>query len=268
MQSCSYKIVKLNTARNALRYIIKAFNIKEIYIPYYLCPAIRNAVLKEQCKINFYHIDINFEPLSDFPDDAYILYPNYFGVCSWIVEKLALKYKNLIADNAHSFFSEPVGIASFNSVRKFFTKIKDGAFLYTTKTLDINFPKDTYEYEHKILSYEELCKNENRLDKEDIKIMSACTENYFTSENIDEIKQTYIKNYEKYHKNYCSQNRLIFKLKENDVPYKYPYLADTMENAEKTALEFNKNGIIIFRYWNNMPDSFTEKEFYTKLVAI
>ena len=49
-----YQIVKLNTARNSLRAVVKAFNIKEIYIPYYICPVVRSVLIKENCKINFY----------------------------------------------------------------------------------------------------------------------------------------------------------------------------------------------------------------------
>ena len=114
----SYSVVKLNSARNCLRYIVKAFDIKEIYIPYYLCSAIRLSLSKENCKIHYYHIDDKFYPTCDFKENDFILYPNYFGVCNENVLKLAKKYKNLIVDNAHSFYFEPVGIASFNSVRK------------------------------------------------------------------------------------------------------------------------------------------------------
>ena len=88
-----YQFLKLNTARNALRYIVKAFNIKEIYVPYYICPVVRNALYKENCKIIFYNIDMNFYPKTDFPKEAFVLYPNYFGICSKNVDKLAMNYK-------------------------------------------------------------------------------------------------------------------------------------------------------------------------------
>ena len=84
----SYLQVKLNTARNALRYIIKAFKIEELYIPYYICPSLRSAVKKENCKLIFYHIDNNFSPVLEFPKNAFVLYPNYFGVCSNIIDEL------------------------------------------------------------------------------------------------------------------------------------------------------------------------------------
>ena len=154
----SYFQIELNTARNALRYVINAFQIEELYIPYYICPSLRNAVKKENCKIIFYHIDNNFRPVQDFPENAFILYPNYFGICSTIVDELNSKYKNLIVDNAHSFFSEPKGIASFNSLRKFFPTLRDGSFLYTTKLFNFDFIADNFFYDFNKLSYEDTVK--------------------------------------------------------------------------------------------------------------
>ena len=45
-----YKLLKLNLARNSLRYILRTYNIKEIYVPYYLCDVIRHSIIKENCK--------------------------------------------------------------------------------------------------------------------------------------------------------------------------------------------------------------------------
>ena len=54
-------LIKLNTARNCLRYIIRAYGIEEIYVPYYICPTIKSAIRKEKAKINFYHVDKNIQ---------------------------------------------------------------------------------------------------------------------------------------------------------------------------------------------------------------
>ena len=76
------KLLKLNLARNCLRYVIKAYNIKEINVPYYICPTVLKAIRKENCRIKFYHIDQNFYPQKEFNKDDFILYPNYFGICT------------------------------------------------------------------------------------------------------------------------------------------------------------------------------------------
>ena len=264
----SYELIELNTARNALKYVIRAFNIKELYMPFYICPSIRITALKENCSVKFYHIDKFFKPVCKFPDYAFILYPDYFGICSKNVDELTKKYPNLIIDNAHSFFAEPKGIASFNSLRKFFPCLRDGSFLYTTTTAHININKDDYIYEYKELSFENLCKNENRLDYEDIKYISNCTKKFFLNLDLQYEKQKFLKNFNENHNKLKKNNNLKLDIKKNDVPYKYPYMSNSIENANKFVNKLEKEGKIIFKYWNNLPDNFIEKEFYTKLVAV
>lgn len=262
------EVVKLNSARNCLRYLIKAFCIKEIYIPYYLCSCIRHAIFEEGCKINFYHINLDFSPSCDFPKDAYILYPNYWGICSYIVEKLAKKYPNLIVDNAHSFYSKHLGIASFNSLRKFFPEIRDGAFLYTQKTVSFNFPDDEYFYSPKKLDYYGICKNENRINNLEIKFMSDATFKLFSKISLVEEKIKRRSYFDNLVKIYNSTNLLKINIKTDDIPYCYPYLASSEKEADELVKELKNKGLIIYRYWDNMPDSFLEKNFYKCLVAI
>ncbi len=122
-------MLKFNFAREALIYLINKYEIKEIFIPYYLCDVIRHSVFTTKCKPLFYHIDDNFMPSINFLEDSYIVYPNYFGICSKNVDKLIKKYPKLIVDNAHAFYAQPQGFATFNSSRKFLTQ-NEGAFLW------------------------------------------------------------------------------------------------------------------------------------------
>lgn len=260
-----YKLAKLNTARNSLCYVIKVFDIKEIYIPYYICPSLRSAVKKENCKIIFYHIDKEFKPATSFPKSAFILYPNYFGVCSKNVDDLALLYPNLIVDNAHSFFSEPRGIASFNSLRKFFPTLRDGAFLYTTKVLDSDFQIDEFSYFQENLSFEELVKNENRLDYQEIKFMSKTTFEYFSQIDLEAEKEIRLKRFYNYHNKFGNENLLNINLNKGDIPFSYPFLLQNSKIADEVVLSLEQE---IYRYWTNLPDNFQEKQFYTNLVSI
>ena len=259
-----YKLIKLNTARNSLKYIIKAYKIKEIYLPYYICPAIRRAVFGEDCKIIYYHIDKNFYPIYKFPEEAFILYPDYFGICSTIVDELNKKYNNLIIDNAHAFYSRPKGLATFNSLRKFFSSVRNGSFLYTKKIADIDIKKDDFKYEPKVLCYKDFCKNENKLDFEDIKYISDFTTEIFENINIEEEKRRRINKFNYWNKRLKGN----IKLQENEVPFSYPYLANSIKEAENLVKELEKEGIVIFKYWNNFPNKFPEKIFFTNLVSI
>lgn len=117
-----YKQLEFDLARNSLKYLVKHFEIKELFIPYYLCDVIRHSLFEVNCKPVFYHIDDNFMPAIDFPKGSFILYPNYFGVCEDNVDKLVEIYPNIIIDNAHSYYSNPKGLASFNAKHKFFNE--------------------------------------------------------------------------------------------------------------------------------------------------
>ena len=121
--------MKFNSAHEAFKFVLEQHNIKEIFIPYYLCNVMRHAVFQTKTKLIFYHIDDNFLPQNTFPINAYILYPNYFGICDKNVEKLVSKYPNLIVDNAHAYYAEPSGFASFDSEKKFLP-VENGSNLY------------------------------------------------------------------------------------------------------------------------------------------
>ena len=115
--------MKFKFARDALKYLIKTYNIREIYLPYYLCHVMRHAVFEANCKPIFYHIK------------------DYFGICDKNIDKLIKIYPKLIIDNAHAFYSKPRGFASFNSAKKFLP-VKDGAYLWIGKGKEITPPSN------------------------------------------------------------------------------------------------------------------------------
>lgn len=261
-------IIKLNSARNCFRYLIKSLRIKEVYIPYYICSCIRHVAFEEGCKINFYHVDLDFLPVCEFPKNAYILYPNYFGVCSKIVENLVEIYPNLIVDNSHSFYSKPVGFASFNSLRKFFPQIRDGGLLYSSMQLPLSIDFDDYCYIPKILNYDEICTNERRIEQLDLKFMSDTTSKLIEKIDFDAEKFKRKRAFNYFCKIYGDTNLLKIDLNNDDFPFCYPYLAKSASDADKLVCELESKNITIYRYWNNMPDSYIENTFYKCLVAV
>lgn len=259
-------LIKLNTARNCLRYIIQAYDIKEVFVPYYLCPTVKSALRKENVKINFYHIDKTFMPAQNFNNEDFILYPNYFGICTKNVEVLSQKYKNLIIDNAHSFYSKPYGLATFNSLRKFFQPIygiKDGAYLYCDKILDKNF-EQAKNYETVEYNFENIVKNENKLDEEDILLMSKTSKTLISTINFEDEKTKRIQNFQNLHQKYKELNELQLNLEEDEIPFVYPLLT----KDESLGYELEKEGLMIFRYWNGIPNKFEEYYFYKYLVPV
>ena len=114
-----YEQIFFDLGRNALRHLIRTYEIKAMYIPYYLCDVIRHTLVEEKCKPIFYHIDDNFLPSENLPENDYILYPNYFGIFSKNIENLVKIYPKLIVDNSHAYYDKPSGFACFNSGHKF-----------------------------------------------------------------------------------------------------------------------------------------------------
>lgn len=131
------KKLEFDLARNSLKYVIKYFDIKELYLPYYLCDVIRHSLIEINCKPIFYHIDDNFMPAIEFPQESFILYPNYFGICEDNVDKLVKIYPNIIIDNAHSYYSKPKGLACFNAKHKFFEESGSTLWIGVNDTFDI-----------------------------------------------------------------------------------------------------------------------------------
>ena len=260
-------IIKLNTARNCLRYIIKAYKIGTIYIPYYICPCIKSILKKEIVNIKFYHIDDKFMPTEKFKSDDFILYPNYFGICTENVRILEKKYRNLIVDNSHAFYAKSAGIASFNSLRKFFQMgygVMDGAYLYTEKTLERSLrTAPDYEIEENI-DYEKIVKNEHRLDDEQMMYISKTTERIMSRINFEDEKVVRLNNFYKYSELYGNKNELNFALEKDEIPFVYPlYTQD-----EELGFKLEKQGLLIYRYWEGLPKTFDEYSFYKYLIPI
>jgi len=250
------QLIKLNLARNCLKYLIRAYGINEIFVPYYTCQTVWNAIREEGCRISFYHIDENFRPMETFPKDAFIIYTNYFGLCSNICNELSKKYKNLIIDNSQAFYNLPSGLASVYSLRKFF-KVPSGAFLYTEKTLSENFDHDKLSVTpvsfHE--DYERFVQNELTLNNEKtIKIISEYSENLFTKTDFDNDKNMRLYLFKEYEKVFLKDNFIKLSLEKDEIPYCYPFCPEQNFYKEKLL----KNKIILLRLWKNYPEKFPE----------
>ena len=125
--------IRLNTGRNALELILKTKKYSKVFIPYFTCDTVLEPFNKLGIDYEFYSINKKLEPVFNYQKiqaDMGFLYTNYFGIKDDFISIIAKKLKNLIIDNAQSFFSKPLeGIDTFYSARKFFG-VPDGAYLY------------------------------------------------------------------------------------------------------------------------------------------
>ena len=260
------EIIKLNLARNCLKYICKAYGINKILLPYYTCPVVWNSLREESCEVKFYHIDKDFLPTEKLKKNDFILYTNYFGINSKNCKKLAKKYPNIIIDNSQGFFSEPLGLASFNSLRKFFN-VQNGAYLFTSKQLEQVFEVDKIELQPVSMQedYEKFLKNELFLDaQKQIKTISPKVEKMmndidFETESIKRVR--IFKQYEKVLKNF---NNIQLDLNIGDIPYCYPF----SPNSEIIKRKLWSKNLVLLQLWKNFPKSFVESEFLNDTIAL
>lgn len=261
--------ILLNSGRNALRYIIKAYNIKEIAVPYYTCQFVWDILKAENCKINFYHIDKNLLPIQDFGRDDYIIFNNYFGICNKQIEFLKSKYSNLVIDNTQAFYSHQKCLASFYSPRKFFG-VPDGGLCWCDKTITEKLEKSIsyHRCSHLLKAYDKgystsyinFLKNELEIDKMPMQIMSNLTESLLKNIRYEKCKNTRLKNFATLHKSLSESNELSLNLTNDDVPMFYPYLINKFELKEKLM----KNGIFLTECWPQIDKFLSQEELYLK----
>lgn len=256
------KSIKLNTARNALEYILRVNNYQKIYIPFYTCDVVLEPIIKLNIEYEFYSIDENLEPLFDYQNlMSYegFLYTNYFGMKEDYVLKLKSKCINVIIDNAQSFFSNPVkGLDTFYSARKFFG-VSDGAYLYckTRMVEELDFDDSSNRLDHLIKriqygpenGYSDFLKIEKELKNQPIKQMSKLTNKILNSIDYKYALQKRKDNYKYLLKELSLKNELTFHVNEACVPMVFPFLH---RNNDNLYHRFIGNKIFIAKYWPNV----------------
>ena len=233
--------IALNSGRNALRYIVRAYSIKDIWVPYFTCHVIWEALKAENCNLHFYHIDENLMPKQDFIADAYIVYTNYYGVCSNNLQILAKKYKNLIVDNTMAFYMKGCGLASFYSPRKFFGA-PDGGYAICDKKLQQPLPKGIswHRFSHLVKkidlssneAYVDFNKNDDSLIDEDLSQMSQLTARILSGIDYEDAKKRRMDNFLYLDKKLGDLNTKRFELGDN-VPMYYPFYSTHTGLREK-----------------------------------
>lgn len=285
-------MIKLNLGRSCLKVIIRTYGIKEIFIPYYSCKTIWQAIREEDCKIRFYHIDKDFMPDCEFSKDSYILYINYFGLFAKNCKILSKKYKNLITDNTQAFYAPIFGLATFNSLRKFFP-VQNGAYLQIKKEPRMNFETDNLKLNTGILcmqgdeifrrhsealaeesskqtthndkyyiNYEQFRQNELILNNEPIKLISGEVEKQMDDIDFESDKKRRIELFNLYAKEFNHYNLIKLPPLEDNIPYCYPLCTNNKDIAEKLS------GKTILRLWDDIPKSFPEYEFLYNVASL
>lgn len=253
-------LVSLNTARNALVYLVKAKKINKIYIPYLLCDSVSLVCDRERIEYEYYHTDENFQPIFDreLKDNEYLYVVNLYGQLSnERISELKRQYKRIIADNIHAFFQKPIdGIDTIYSCRKFFG-VPDGAYLATDCLLDVDLPIDNSEgrvshiygrvKDGATAHYAEFQANDASFEQLSLMRMSELTHNMLSRIDYNQIREIREKNYSYLHEQLGGMNRLNFRIPEG--PYAYPFYC---ENGMAVKKRLAEKKIYVATLWPNV----------------
>lgn len=268
-------VIRLNTGRNCLEYILRVRDYKKVYIPYYTCDVVLEPFKKLGIPYEFYHVDIHLEIRDYFTlkADEALLYTNYYGLKQRYVEQLAAKVgSRLIIDNTQAFYAKHIeGIDTFYTCRKFFG-VPDGAYLYCDKKLNIEIEQD-YSYDrmaHLVKridlsaedGYKDFRRVDDGLDNQPIRKMSKLTQRMMQGIDYEAVAKQRRENYQLLHSALGMKNNLDLPLEEEAVPMVYPYLVPVKGLRELLI----QNKIFVANYWPNVLE-WTSKDDIDYLLA-
>lgn len=273
-------LIRLNTGRNALEYLLKVKPCRKIYIPYFTCEVILEPLKKLNIPYQYYTIDANMDPVMDFElqEEECLLYTNYFGLKQETVLKLSSQSDRLIVDNSQAFFCDPVaGTDTFYSCRKFFG-VPDGAYLQAPGTARLKLRRDSSadRFSHLIKSidqgietgYMDYVENNNRLSGYPVRRMSALSRRILSSINYQSCKDRRNTNFQYLHEALKNNNEYEIDNSALNGPMIYPLLHPSAEIKGRLLAE----RIFVPTYWPNVLDWTDEGMFEhyltTNLIAL
>lgn len=253
-------MIRLNTGRNALLYLIKTKKIEKLFIPYYLCDSISNLLDKQNIEFEYYKIRENFFPKfgKKLSNNEYIYIVNYYGQLSnKKIKNIQLKFNNIIVDNTQSFFQKPLeGIYTIYSCRKYFG-VPDGAYLSSNEgdKLNIEVDKSKARMGHILGRFEEKASdyyfdfksNDRSLANTDLKFMSNLTKNILMAIDYNKVRRIRNENFEYLHDKLKKINQL--KLLKPEGAFSYPL---KVKNASAIREKLIKEKIYIPLLWPNV----------------
>ena len=272
--------IRLNSGRNAFKYILQAHNIQKVYIPVFICNSIIEPLRELNVCYEFYNVDEEFEIVQkiELNSNERLLYANYFSLKSVYIEKLALKYgKNLIVDNTQAFFEKPIEcIETIYSPRKYFG-VCDGGYLYTQRYIEKQLEEDvSYSNALQLLGrvdvsasdfYKSYKKAEEGLSGRPIKKMSKLTSKILSSIDYDSARYTRERNYY-----YIHGELKKFNLMHIRMPISSPFVYPLKVNDRELRNNLIANKVYIAKYWDDVlvrdQVSGVEKDLVNKIIPL
>lgn len=269
--------IRLNLARNALVYLIKAKKVKFITIPYYLCDSMQDVCERHNVQVRHYHIDENFQPVINMSKNSkeYVLIVNFFGQLN--IDSIRNYLANhLIIDSTQAFFEKYENMDAIYSCRKFFG-VPDGAYLYTDKEIKYSLKKGKIlERMSPIIgrfesTAEEYFENYREMEKHNNEC-GLCAMSDFSRNMMRGIDYEFVRH--KRRDNFCHlKDRLdkynMLRLKIPEGPFMYPFYNEKSELIREHLL---KEQVYVPKLWREVEDKMdadsTEYKFAKNIIPL
>lgn len=254
--------LRINCVRNAIALTMREYRYSHLWIPFYLCESVKNALIKFGFQYSCYSIDKNFLPTLNHTcsESEAVLIVNYFGQLDQNdLIRFKKKYINIIVDNTHAFFMPPVsGLDTIYTCRKFFG-VPDGAYLY------LNTPSKLYNslctdrssqrMEHLLGRFESSASqyysvfsaNDHSLSDEPIKKMSLLTSNILNGIDYSTAQRQRQCNFD--FLNAVLSRFNLLNVKNSAGLYMYPLL---LKNGASIKTQLIKEKIFVPTLWPNV----------------
>jgi hypothetical protein len=261
----------LCSGRACLRRILELMRPSRVWVPFYVCDAVFQALTAAGVATELYSIDEAFDPLLPAGSPAGgegLVYVNYFGLKTSTAASLVGTYPDqVIVDDTQSFFTKGYpGGWSFNSARKFFG-VPDGGYAYGGGLLGVEYPRvPKVHYGHLVsrllghqdLAYEQYRQSEARVTV-DIWRMSVLSERLLASIDYAVVRDRRRRNFAALHEAFAMRNCLTSLLAPDagEVPYCYP-----LSTAEPVRWnDLWSRGIFVPRLWPQLSERAASRQF-------
>lgn len=272
-------LTAVNTARNALIYILKARKAKKIYLPHFLCESVYAMCAKENFEVEFYYIDKSFLPVFEkkLANDEWLYIVNYYGqIDNEKALELKLRYRNIIFDNVQAFFQRPAeGVDTVYSCRKFFG-VPDGAYVSTEAVFQekletdismnrLNHLMGRFEGSSASDYYVDFKSNDHSFFDIQLRKMSAFTHNILGAIDYESIIEKRNRNFGILSEQLGNINGISFKAPIG--PYAYPFYCKNGMAIKKRLAE---KKIFVATLWPNVlgMDDTIEKDYAENILPL
>lgn len=252
--------LRFQSARAAFYSLLVEARPSRVWMPRYICDSMLAPLNATNTEIVFYDIDLDFEVSKDIQikDDDWLVYVNYFGVCSTQEDRLMKRFDSsqLIFDHSQAFFSSPKDcLATIYSPRKFFG-VPDGGLMFTSLSVIEPEQIDTHSVSrctHLLkridsspeLGYQDFKNSEETFCDLQPRKLSLLTDQLLKSIDYGACKKQRNANFHFLHNKLKHINDLNFDISSIDGPMSYPLLIDDPTVRDRLLA----NRIFVPKYW-------------------